>query len=403
VRVWVVEEKKRPTDWLIRRRLRKAQSSRPSMSVSPRPSAFAFVIVGALVLTEVAGARPQVQPLRLASPPVRVVPYRYLGVVPESASMEPTLHCARSRGGVCGAKVADLVLVALSGGKGIHRGDIVLFRLPPAAEPYCRLGGVVLKRVIGVGGDRIREQSGRVIVNGRLLAEPYVPARERDNRSGSWATPRGSLFVLGDNRVNSCDSRYWGPLSLSRVLGRAAEVLRSSPSGKDPVGPPIIHTRYPNISAADPGGAMEPTIRCSRAANPKDCSARVADKVLIELSGARLVHRGTIISFRLPPAAERYCNANKPGEAIERVIGLSGDRIVEHRGFFAVNGRALIEPYVARGARDKFSGSWRVPSGSFFVMADYRAGSCDSRLWGALKATYVVGDVSQVIRQIPQA
>jgi signal peptidase I len=93
-----------------------------------------------------------------------------------------------------------------------QRGDIVAFR-----ESDAR---VFIKRVVGVPGDRIRIEHGAVIVNGVVLNEPYV--RYADNRSFSdTVVPAGSIYVLGDNRADSEDSRFFGVISESRIIGRA--------------------------------------------------------------------------------------------------------------------------------------------------------------------------------------
>jgi signal peptidase I len=95
-----------------------------------------------------------------------------------------------------------------------QRGDIIAFRHDsPAPE-------VFIKRVIGLPGDRIAIERGRVSVNGVPLPEPYV--RFADNRSFPEAVvPPDSLYVLGDNRVDSNDSRFWGFVKEDEVLGKA--------------------------------------------------------------------------------------------------------------------------------------------------------------------------------------
>jgi signal peptidase I len=95
-----------------------------------------------------------------------------------------------------------------------QRGDIVAFRHERSAP------SVYLKRVIGLPGDRVKIEHGNVRVNGRALAEPYV--RFRDERSASEAVvPAGAYYVLGDNRVNSDDSRTWGFVPAADLIGRA--------------------------------------------------------------------------------------------------------------------------------------------------------------------------------------
>lgn len=103
-----------------------------------------------------------------------------------------------------------------------HRGDIIVFhhnRQPP--EDY-------IKRVIGLPGDRVRVEGGQVYVNDIPLIEPYLA--EPPAYSGVWEVPPNSLFVLGDNRNRSSDSRIWGFVPMSDVVGRA--VLIYWPPGK---------------------------------------------------------------------------------------------------------------------------------------------------------------------------
>lgn len=96
------------------------------------------------------------------------------------------------------------------------RGDIIAFHHDaPTPEIY-------IKRVIGLPGDHIAIDRGRIILNGTPLAEPYVFARYADSRSFPPVTvPQGALYVLGDNRAASDDSRFWGFVPQDGVLGKA--------------------------------------------------------------------------------------------------------------------------------------------------------------------------------------
>lgn len=352
------------------------------------------LLTSSLLSHGVSGAIHSARAWHLAGPAVKIVPFPYEQDTTNSASMEPTVHCARRNGHGCEGKVADALLVELSGARYARRGDLVAYRIPPSAVHACGEGGFGLKRVIGVGGDRIRERGGQLWLNGKQLREPYVPAQERDSRSGSVLVPRGYLFVMGDNRRLSCDSRDWGPLNKSYVIGRVVEILRTGLGGTDPTGPPIVHRKFPYLGLTDQETEMEPTIRCQRGADP-ECTGRFADEVLVELSGPTQLQRGSIVYFRLPSQAIRECHEEN---AFERVIGLGGDTVVETLGSFVVNGHRLVEPYVLSTARDRKSGKWHVPTGSLFVMADYRTRSCDSRRWGPLKASLVFGQVTKIIR-----
>ena len=94
------------------------------------------------------------------------------------------------------------------------RGDIIAFRHERSAP------SVYVKRVIGVPGDRVSIDRGVVSINGATIAEPYV--RFGDRRSEAAVTvPAMSYYVLGDNRANSDDSRVWGFVPSSDVIGRA--------------------------------------------------------------------------------------------------------------------------------------------------------------------------------------
>ncbi|MBS1822618.1 MAG: signal peptidase I [Acidobacteria bacterium] len=160
-----------------------------------------------------------------------------------SGSMEPTLM------------VGDFLLVDKQveidpGGSNfflpapkIHRGDVIVFHFP--VDPGMHL----VKRVVGVPGDHVRLRGGRVLINGRGIDEPYAvyrpagPDNFRDNfprlesadpeidsrwwirmrklvDNGELIVPAGNYFVLGDNRNDSEDSRYWGFVPQSNIVGR---------------------------------------------------------------------------------------------------------------------------------------------------------------------------------------
>jgi signal peptidase I len=134
-----------------------------------------------------------------------------------TSSMEPTLHCAKPGLGCLGG-ADDKFAVLKIGGWG--RGDVVVFDTPPAAVARCRVAGKLVKRVIGLPGDTVRERDGVVSVDGRPLSEPYVAVGRPDHESGTWHVPQGSYFLLGDNRAESCDSRAFGPVPRHDIVGR---------------------------------------------------------------------------------------------------------------------------------------------------------------------------------------
>ncbi len=124
------------------------------------------------------------------------------------------------------------------------RGDVVVFR-PPETEiddtPF-------IKRIIGVAGDRVEIRGGNVFVNGVQLPEPYVsddgPTVPTGGES-SWTVPAGGLFVMGDHRTASEDSRSFGPIGIDRVIGRAW--LRFWPIDTLSI---LATPTYPDLSAA---------------------------------------------------------------------------------------------------------------------------------------------------------
>ena len=145
-----------------------------------------------------------------------------------SASMEPTLHG-------CPGCNNDHVLVEKLTYRfhDVQAGDIVVFNRP---DNWHVPDDVLIKRVIGVAGDEIEIKDGHVYRNGQVLSEPYVnqdcnPATTA--LPGSTSTkaktfpriPNGELFVMGDNRCDSEDSRVFGDVPTDKVIGRAFMII----------------------------------------------------------------------------------------------------------------------------------------------------------------------------------
>ena len=96
------------------------------------------------------------------------------------------------------------------------------------ANAEIQAGKPYIKRIIGVAGDRIVIQNGQVLVNGIVLDEPYLFAVDgtaqpttAHNEASTWTVPADSLFVMGDHRERSADSRDFGPILVKDVVGRA--------------------------------------------------------------------------------------------------------------------------------------------------------------------------------------
>jgi signal peptidase I len=140
-----------------------------------------------------------------------VVRIQFLDVVTVSSdSMAPT---------VC---TGDTLLVArIHAGDAVHRGDIVTFTGPATGES-------MIKRVVATGGEQLLITDGRVVVDGSVVPEPYV---ERAQVSGVFfqtvTVPDGWVFVLGDHREASVDSRSFGPIPEAAVTGRMLATLWS--------------------------------------------------------------------------------------------------------------------------------------------------------------------------------
>jgi len=138
-----------------------------------------------------------------------------------SGSMEPTL------------KIGDRILVNKLSYHlhGVDRGNIVVFRRP--ADENC--GGPpvadLVKRVIGLPGETISLSGGHVDIDGKQLDETWLPTSVQGTTfpgpSGTayslvkpYVIPANHYFVMGDNRADSCDSRYWGPIARSLIVGK---------------------------------------------------------------------------------------------------------------------------------------------------------------------------------------
>jgi signal peptidase I len=127
-------------------------------------------------------------------------------------SMEPNLHTDQRL--IVEKLSYNALLRQYLGFSGPDRGDVVVIRLHAQGDE------LLIKRVIGLPGDVVQIQSGQVLVNGQVLTEPYV-AGGTAGFFGPTTVPPLHIFVLGDNRGSSNDSRSFGTISLKDVVGRA--------------------------------------------------------------------------------------------------------------------------------------------------------------------------------------
>jgi len=160
-----------------------------------------------------------------------------------TVSMDPTLRAGDMLLADIQAFAPEGVFAPILPATTVHRGDVAIFHAP------TRSSTDLVKRIVGLPGDHIQLRNGHVLINARPLAEPYVvftpsgpdffrddfptlaaidPAVDpawwatlrRSTRNGTLTVPPDSFFVLGDNRNNSEDSRYWGFVPRSHLVAK---------------------------------------------------------------------------------------------------------------------------------------------------------------------------------------
>ena len=132
------------------------------------------------------------------------------------------------------------------------RGDVIVLQPPAGYDENNGSNVPFIKRVVGVGGDTVEVKDGAVWVNGAKLDEPYVYEGQETNPLTSqsvWQVPAGYLFVLGDHREESEDSRLFGPIPESTVIGRAWLRYWGGPFGF------VQPATYSNVPDAPPSAA----------------------------------------------------------------------------------------------------------------------------------------------------
>ena len=131
-----------------------------------------------------------------------------------SGSMENTIQ------------IGDFAVGSRLNTKDIQRYDIVTFDSPD--NPKI----TYIKRVIGLPGETVIVQNGEVWVDGEKLDDSFVKESMNDSGDGTYVVPEGCYFMMGDNRHNSLDSRYWGFVPEDHIVGRPAMVWLSTDAGR---------------------------------------------------------------------------------------------------------------------------------------------------------------------------
>jgi signal peptidase I len=123
----------------------------------------------------------------------------------DGQSMEPNLHTDQRL-------VVEKVSYRFHGPQ---RFDVVVLRLPDQGDE------LLIKRVVGLPGEEVEISGGYVYINGERLEEPFTEAETRPGRQNKVLVPPLHVFVLGDNRNHSNDSRSFGPVPIENIVGRA--------------------------------------------------------------------------------------------------------------------------------------------------------------------------------------
>lgn len=132
---------------------------------------------------------------------------RYINVEVVGRSMEPTLHSGEK-------------LTANNDTSSIKRGDIIIFKSQQEGEE----GKILIKRVIGMPNEKIRIENEKVLINDKIISEPYIKEKMNSTVDKTqpidFIIPPDSYYVMGDNRNNSNDSRSFGAVPIKAILGK---------------------------------------------------------------------------------------------------------------------------------------------------------------------------------------
>ena len=166
------------------------------------------------------------------------------------ASMEPTI------------KAGDQVSVTpLIESARIKRGEVVILKAPSKVKNMC--GGdptELIDRVIGLPGDHLSSEGNTIFVNGTRLQQTWTHTEPLGAPIKSVTVASDHYYVMGDNQSDSCDSRYWGTVSRSKIIDKVDRVTSSKP--------PIVATNPLQDCQAD-GATVETAMAAFRATNPR--------------------------------------------------------------------------------------------------------------------------------------
>ena len=214
----------------------------------------------------------------------------------------------------------------------VHRGDVVVFSRPPNLDVS---EDDLIKRVVALPGETVEGRGGKVYVNGAPLDEPYVePLCHGTGAFSAVTVPAGKLWVMGDNRCNSSDSRVFGPIDENLVVGRAFVLvwpfdrLPGSRSGSRASARFLSHPRASVVGVTE---VVEQTARAaragslspSRAADFKTCPLlyrfrtidRLPEQPTADQARGTLVHAVLERLFDLPAAERTRERGGRPGRA----------------------------------------------------------------------------------------
>ena len=269
-----------------------------------------------------------------------------------------------------------------------------------------------IKRVVGLPGETVQAVAGRVLicraprVACRVLSEPY--ARSFTDDFGPVTVPRNAYFVLGDNRVSSEDSRIWGTLPTHNVIGTAFVRYWPPQPIRHPLRMGWLRSRSSVqlaltvlLALALAYGVQRYVVGIFRV--PSDSMARTllpGDRLLAARFWYSIERptRGDIVVLHPNGRGDRvfYADTASRRVFVKRIIGLPGDWVKARHGRVSIctgpGGTGCVpldEPYV-RGTTQQF-GPIAVPTGRYFVMGDNRSDSQDSRIWGPVPRSQLLG------------